>query len=199
MKPKTKRKRAPKTAPLPELPERPSPESFQGWSSSMSERERRIDQITDRMMQGAWLTGVSDKSFAEQWGMSPNTVRKMAAEASRMVRFRIRLDPEAQADARAQLIQLFQVIGAKAMGMGDAQGLRVALDAARAFGFYMGIEPAKRLEVETNANPFDGWTTEEKLAYAREGRRPRRAVRQLAALPAEAQAEERDDSTDRMH
>lgn len=163
------------------------PETLEAWQASRSERETRIEVIVDRMMQGAWLTGVSDKAFAKEWNLSPNTIRKMAAEASRMVRYQIRTDPEAQAEARARLIQLFEVIGAKAMGMGDAQGLRVALDAARAYGFYMGVEPAKRLSVESDAGPFEGWTTEEKLAFAKDGKRPKRAVGRLGPLLTEGE------------
>lgn len=156
-------------------------QTFNQWESSLSPRERRIEDIIAKMMQGAWLTGVSDHALAKEWNLSPNTVRKMSAEASRAVRFRLRDDPQAKEEARAQLLQTFEIIRAKAMAKGDSPGLRVALDASRAFGFYLGIEPAKRLDVTERADPFEGWTTDEKLAYSRDGRRPRRALAQLGA------------------
>jgi len=97
-----------------------------------------------------------------------------------MVRLMMKLDPKAQEEARAQLLQLFQVIRAKAMAKGDAPSLRVALDALRAYGFYLGIEPAKQLSV-TTPDPFQGWSTEEKLAFSRDGSRPRRAANGVMA------------------
>ena len=160
-------------------PVEPGAESFADWESALSPRERRIEEIVSKMMSGAWLSGVSDNAFAKEWNLSPNTVRKMAAEASRAVRFRLREDPVAKEEARAQLLQLFEVIRAKAMAKGDAPSLRVALDACRAYGFYLGIEPAKQLDVTERKDPFTGWTTDEKEAFARDGLRPRRAVNRI--------------------
>jgi hypothetical protein len=151
-------------------------DTFTAWESALSPRERRIEDIVTRMSNGAWLSGVSDRVLAKEWNLSPNTIRKMAAEASRAVRFRLREDPEGKADARAALLQTFEVIRAKAMAKGDAPSLRVALDASRAYGFYFGIEPAKRLDVTERVDQFEGWTTDEKLAFSRDGRRPRRAL-----------------------
>lgn len=170
----TKRKRS---KPAPPLPPKPSPETYRGWQNSLSEREKRIEEIFDHMMRGAWLTGVTEKHFAKRWRLSPNTIRKMSAEASRMVRKAIRTDPEAQADARAAMLQIFEVIRAKAMANGHPNGLRVALDATRAYGFYLGIEPAKRFDINPRVDEFEGWTPQEKLAYAETGRKPRRAAR----------------------
>ena len=163
------------TAPL-----EPDEETFSSWQQAMSPREKRIEDIVAKMMSGAWLSGVSDHTLAKEWNLSPNTVRKMSAEASRAVRFRLREDPAAKEEARAQLLQLFDVIRAKAMAKGDAPGLRVALDACRAYGFYLGIEPAKQLDVTERHDPFAGWSTEEKLAMAKDGRRPRKALARMA-------------------
>lgn len=160
-------------------PKRPEPGSYDEWQGALPPREKRVEDIVSKMMQGAWLSGVSDKALAQEWNLDPTTVRQMAAEASRMVRFRMRLDPKAQEEARAQLLQLFDVIRAKAMAKGDPASLRVALDALRAYGFYLGIEPAKQLTV-TQPDIFAGWTTEEKLAFSRDGSRPRRAANGVA-------------------
>jgi hypothetical protein len=167
--------RKPKPAPNPALPD----DSFTQWESRLSPRERRIEDIVGKMMAGAWLSGVSDHTLAKEWNLSPNTVRKMAAEASRAVRFRLREDPGAKEDARAMLLQTFEVIRAKAMAKGDAPSLRVALDASRAFGFYLGIEPAKQLDVTQRKDDFAGWSTEEKIEYSQTGRKPRRAMSKM--------------------
>jgi hypothetical protein len=158
---------------------KPAPGSLDQWESTLTEQEKRIEEIVAKMQAGAWLTGVSDRALSREWNVAPDTVRKQAAEASRIVRRRLREDPEAQKDARAQIIQTFEVIRAKAMAKGDPASLRVALDATRAFGFYIGVEPVKRLDVTERHDPVEGWSVEEMIAYAREGKRPRqRAIRE---------------------
>lgn len=150
------------------------------------------------MCRGQWLAGVSDKMLAGQWKVTPDAVRKVSAEASRVLRRRLREDPDAQQEARAQMLQLFEVIRAKGMANGDAPSLRVALDALRAYGFYLGIEPAKKLEVANRGTPLDGWTLEQKLAYAERGEQPRRADRKtFRALNATPPAD--GDSTESVH
>jgi len=164
------RKRKP--APKPAAP----PGTHDAWEASLTELDRRVEEIVLKMQSGAWLTGVSDRALAREWNVAPDTVRKAAAEASRTVRRRLREDPKAQAEARAQILQTFEVIRAKAMAKGDPASLRVALDATRAFGFYLGVEPAKKLDVTERRDPVEDWSVEEKLAYARDGTRPRRAL-----------------------
>jgi hypothetical protein len=155
------------------------PGTHDAWQASLTEVDRRVEEIIHRMQSGAWLTGVSDGVLAREWNIAPATVRKAAAEASRLVRRRLREDPIAQAEARAQILQTFEVIRAKAMAKGDANSLRVALDATRAYGFYLGVEPAKKLDVTERHDPVEGWSVEEKIAYAEEGKRPRRALNRI--------------------
>jgi hypothetical protein len=158
----------------------PRPGTHAHWLQGLDEKERRIEEIAAKMQQGAWLSGVSDRALAKEWDCDPNTVRKYAAEASRQLRKLLRMDPESQKEALAQILQTFEVIRAKAMAKGDPAALRVALDATRAFGFYMGIEPAQKLETTERHDPFDGWTVQEKLAFANDGTKPKRALRRLA-------------------
>lgn len=178
---KKRRSRKRKAEPALELEAPPDPDSYDGWEGSLTPKEKRVEEIISKMMQGAWLMGVSDRALAKEWNVAPSTVRNYSAEASRVVRMRLRDDPKAQAEARAQLLQLFEVIRAKAMAKGDPASLRVALDASRAYGFYLGIEPAKQLDVTQRQDPFHGWTTEEKLAFSRDGLRPRRAANAVMA------------------
>ena len=159
---------------------RADPETFEGWQAGLTETEKRVDEIVHRMQSGVWLSGVSVRALAKEWNITPDRVHKLAAEASRRLRLLLREDPAALKEAKAAVVQTFEVIRAKAMAMNDAQGLRVALDATRALGFYLGVEPAKQVDVGHRADPFEGWSTEEKLAFSRDGSRPRRALRQLA-------------------
>lgn len=159
------------------------------WEASLTPVELRIDIIVQKMQSGAWLAGVSERALAKEWDVSPITVRGLAAEANRKIRAMLRDDPEAQKEARAAILQTFEVIRAKAMAKGDPASLRVALDATRAYGFYLGIEPAKRLDVANRTDPFEGWTTDEKLAFSRDGRRPRRAMNRVAETERNGDAE----------
>lgn len=158
----------------------PRPGTHAHYWAALDEKERRIEEIAAKMQSGAWLSGVSDRALAKEWDCDPNTVRKYAAEASRQLRKMLRMDPNAQKEALAQILQTFEVIRAKAMAKNSEQGLRVALDATRAFGFYMGIEPAQKLETTERHDPFAGWSVEEKLAFANDGTKPKRAMRRLA-------------------
>jgi hypothetical protein len=168
------------SAPAPSsTPARAEP-SYEDWVRGLTLREQRVEEVLDLMSRGSWLSGVSDKMLAKKWGVVPANVRAIAAEANRIIRMRLREDPQAKLELRASLLVNFEAIRAKAMIKGDAPSLRVALDALRAIGFYTGIEPAKRLDIHERHDPFEGWTTEEKLAYSRDGRRPRRAFNQFS-------------------
>jgi hypothetical protein len=164
-----------------ELVATPAPGSFTEYELGLTDTEKRVDEIVQKMLSGAWLSGVSERALAKAWNVAPGTVRKLAVEASRAVKRYIRTDKDAQEEARAQVIQTFEVIRAKAMAKGDPQSLRVALDATRALGFYMGVEPAKKLDVTQRDTAFmDGWTPEEKLAYSQGGESARRQIRSAA-------------------
>lgn len=179
---KAPKRKAPKRKALriePAASARPDPSSYDGWHGKLTETERRVDDIVQKMQSGAWLSGVSERALAKEWNISPISVRHAAVEASRVIRRSMRTDPAAREEGRAQVMQTFEVIRAKAMAKGDPQSLRVALDATRALGFYMGVEPAKQLDIGRRDDPFEGWTTDEKLAFSRDGSRPRRAVREV--------------------
>jgi hypothetical protein len=183
-KPKQRERKPRAAAPIPvQPPEPPAPGSFDHWEGKLTDTERRVDAIVQRMQQGAWLSGVSERALAKEWNISPTTVRHHAVEAGRVIRRALRDDPEAQKDCRAAIVQTFEVIRAKAMAKGDPASLRVALDATRALGFYMGVEPAKKLDVTEHHDPFEGWSPAELEAFAVGGTQARRAVRVSAALP----------------
>ncbi len=64
------------------------------------------------------------------------------------------------------------------MAQGDAASLRVALEALRAYGSYLGLEPVRHVTVQ-QVDAFEGWSTEEKLTFASTGKRPRRTPEKL--------------------
>lgn len=160
-------------------PAEPVEPSYAATMAGLTVREQRVAEVVRMMSRGAWLSGVTDELLAQKWNCDPSNVRKISAEANRVIRLRLRDDPEAQKEARALLLQNIETIRAKAMGNGDPQSLRVALDALRAYGFYLGIEPAKKLDVTERHDPMQGWSLSEKLAYAKDGRRPRRALERM--------------------
>jgi hypothetical protein len=179
----------------------PRPKTFERWEGALTQREAHIEEIITKMQSGAWLTGVSDRTLAKEWNLDPATVRHYAAEASRAIRRRLRDTPEAKEEARAQVLQLFEVIRAKAMANGDSSSLRVALEATRLYGYYLGLEPAKRLDVtERGDDFFAGWTTEEKLAFSRDGVQPTgRAKRALRSIITTEGNGVDDDPTEPRH
>lgn len=150
-----KRKRAPKRAPTPV----PANE-FDVWKASLTPREQRIDEVLRMMSQGQWMTGVSHRQLAEKWGMHPDTVAAIAAEANRLLRRTFREDKDGRAEARAAILQTFEVVRVRGMLGGSAPHLRVALDATECLGRYLGLEPPKRLEVG-QPDEFEGLTDEQ--------------------------------------
>ncbi len=193
--PKTKRSASPpsrrassRSAPSTEVAKsEPKPElapgeaaSFKEWDGRLNPTERIVDEIVEYMANGQWLGSVSEREIAKKHDLSPETLRRYSAEANRVLRRRLREDPELNIEARFELLHTFRVI--RALGMKDATagGLGVALNASRALGFYLGIEPARRHEVEHSVDEFGEWTEDELEAYGKDGKLPRRALRFVA-------------------
>lgn len=153
----------------PELPRPPT--EFEQWQGTLTPRERRVDEIVQLMAAGRWAAGASHRLLAEQWGVHPGTVEHMAAEANRQIRltFRHDRDPEARKDAVAMALQTFEAIKIRGLLDGTPAGLRVALEAAKTFGFYMGIEPAKNVRVRGDGDELDKLTDEQLEEVAAHG------------------------------
>lgn len=158
--------------------------TFEQWQSGLTQNERRLDDIVQKMLAGAWLPGVSDRAFAKEWAVTPGHVRRLSAEANRQIRKQLREDPEACAEAKAELLQTFRVIRAKGMlaaqtadnhGRIDTGGLRVALEATKALGTYLGLEPPRRVQV-SESDPFADWSDEQLERFADTGERPDRSA-----------------------
>lgn len=166
---------------LPPLPKRPPPSppaaatppvetDYTRWEASLTPAERRIEQITDLMLAGRWLSGQSDKLLAQDWGCTPSYVRGLAAEASRGLRRFVRdQDPEFRADRRAELVALFGAVARRAMLMNTPNALRVVLQAGELQGRYLGVEPPRSLNVNHDPDGFGNLTDEQLERFASGG------------------------------
>lgn len=152
---------------------------YQAWLSSLSDGEAKVEHIIDMMAQGRWLTNVSDKALAQEWGVGPSYVRQLATEASHSIRRLVRETTDQKDALFARLLQTMDVIRAKALINGSPAALRVALDATCTYARYLGLEPIKRVEVHEPGTEFDGWSTEELDAFAM--RKGRAALRRVSA------------------
>lgn len=145
---------------------------YEAWLASLSDGEAKVEHIIDMMAQGRWLTNVSDKALAQEWGVGPSYVRQLATEASHSIRRLVRETTDQKASLFARLLQTMDVIRAKALINGSPAALRVALDATCTYARYLGLEPIKRVEVHEPGDEFNGWSNEELDAFAmRKGRR----------------------------
>lgn len=118
-----------------------------GSPAETTEVERLVDQIVQRMLRGAWITGESHRELAQEFGISVRTIETHACEASRTVKllFRWLDDPQATRD---WALQSFARIAAKAEELGDAQGYSVAINGAKALAEYTIQKPSSKLEIE---------------------------------------------------
>src|SRR6187549_270561 len=103
-----------------------TPSDFDRWQASLTPAEARIEQITDLMLAGRWVSGQYDKLLAKEWGFSPSYVRSLSAEAYRgLRRFMRDQDVDFRDERRAELVALFAAVGRRAMLMNTPNALRV--------------------------------------------------------------------------
>lgn len=135
--------------------------------------EKRIDEIVNLMRHGEWEAGKSDDMLANLWGLASASVRGLATEANRIIRREVRERFENKDALLDDLRGSFARLAAKAERLGTAHGLKVAQDGLDRLADYTGLKPA--LKVETNKDPFAGWTDEELALYSATGKKPARA------------------------
>lgn len=75
-----------------------------------------VKDCLDLMTSGRWVTGQSHLEVADRHGVHPETVKKWATNASRIIRFAIEGDRE---DIRARMLATLDTIVAKAMTTQD--------------------------------------------------------------------------------
>ena len=157
------------------------PQTFKQWEAGLTVQERRIEEIVQMMAQNEWLPRVSERELAKKWNVTPSTVRNISAEANRQLRKMLREDETMREETRAELIQTFRVIQKKGFECFDPQGLRVALEATKALGLYMGLEPPKQVELG-GPDAFEDMSDEELDKFIDTGKRAnRKAIKRLGA------------------
>jgi hypothetical protein len=154
----------------------PREQTYDDWQSTLTITERRIDEVVQYMSEGRYVAGSTTRVLAKQWNVSLSYAERLCAEASRVMRRMVRESPDFVEECRAEVITTFRAIRARALmeaGKGSASHLMVALHANRLFGFYVGIEPAKKLDhTERKVHRFEGWSREQVLHFLRTGERP---------------------------
>jgi hypothetical protein len=149
--------------------EQPStPSEFEQWQSALTPREQRVAQVLQMMQAGEWNAGSSHLALAQKWGVHPGTVEHVAAEANRLLRHAFRSDPDARAEALAECLTTFRTVRLRMLANGSVAAMRVALDAAEAFGRYNGVEPPKNVKLSTT-DEFDDLTDEQLALVAEQG------------------------------
>jgi hypothetical protein len=138
------------------------------WRASLTPREQRVDEVLALMQAGEWHPGRTHQRLAMKWGVNPGTVEHIAAEANRLLRHAFRSNPEARDAALAECLTTFRTVRLRCLANGTVAALRVALDAAEAFGRYNGIEPPKNVKLSTQ-DEFDALTDEQLALVAEQG------------------------------
>ena len=146
-------------------------EAFEQWWDGLPISEQRLQTIMDMMATGRWLSNVSHKMLAHQWGLTPAAVASLAKEAARTIARVAAETPEQRDEILGEILRTFQLVRAKALGLGDANGLRVALEATKLYGQWLGMEPMPALPTRSR-DDLDNWTEEELKAFIAEGRDP---------------------------
>lgn len=151
------------------------------WQASRTPREQRIDVVLQLMQSGAWEPGRSHQALAQKWGVHPGTVEHIASEANRLLRHAFRSNPQARDEALAEVLFTFRTVRLRMLENGSVAAMKVALDAAEAFGRYNGIEPPKNVKL-TSQDEFEGLTDEQLAAVVEGGVEALRVVREGEAV-----------------
>ena len=128
--------------------------------------EQRIAAIVDLMTSLRYHAGLTPDALAQEWGLTPNTVRGLTAEAHRIVRAAV-CDPD----------QVAQDIGARLQTIMAEGSDRDAILAGRVWAEVAGALAPKQVEIRHET------TMSEAELRERLGQLAARA-RELAAVPA---------------
>lgn len=106
-----------------------------------------VRDCLDLMTAGTWVTGTSHRDIADKHGVHPDTVKKWATNASRIIRFAIEGDAE---DIRARMLATLDTIVKKAMTTRDVFTTRTGDDIETRFYDAPNL-PAAISAIETQA------------------------------------------------
>jgi hypothetical protein len=126
------------------------------------------------LVEGRWLTGVSDQKLAEEHGLSVPRIRAISSESARMLRLLLEETDESKANFKARAFATFERLAQKAEDCKSAQGYGVALEAVKTHLEYLGMQPPKKVVNAKTADEFGDWTEEELAAFVERGEKPKR-------------------------
>lgn len=131
-----------------------------------------VRKCVDLMVTGQWVPGASHVALAEEFGVSPVTVKDWATSASRVIRLAVEA-PEHREAIRSRLVATLDTVLSKALG-GSRPDLKCAVMALAEQGRLLGLVTQK---VDVTSKPsVAGLTKDEHRA-------------ELAKLRAEIDAE----------
>lgn len=131
-------------------------------AATPKETRRRVYRIAELMAAGEWSPDL-EPQLAAEWELAPGTIRKMTAEASRLLEY--------TTEDRQKLINLTRLRLQRILE--DDDNDRVA--AARTLLEHLG-ELRQFHMVRRQIDKFEGWTDQEIATFVETGVRPERLV-----------------------
>lgn len=124
------------------------------------DKEARIEAIVGLMSAGQWVTGLTFKQLAKQWGLTPEIVKADSAEASRVIHRQIQADPE----LKSRLMLTLEGLISRLSTATDPKSSRVAIEAIRTLGNMCGANAPAKTEVTLSVADFfsQGFTPDPK-------------------------------------
>jgi hypothetical protein len=122
-----------------------------GAPDSLNAREKpstkaeRIDFIVGLMADNRWVTGVTGRQLAKEWGCSYDTLRQDAAEASRF----FKLDPQEREARQARWHAKIESAQQAAMQMGRLEALGTLL---KLEGDHLGVFEAQKVDLNVSGS-----------------------------------------------
>jgi hypothetical protein len=133
-----------------------------------------------RLMASCRWTATTAEDLAAQWDCHISTVRRDAGEASRRIHEGIALDQDMRdlillgiQQCASDADKIVAMCGASNPGTA-VKATSVKLDALKALAGIAGCEAPRKVDVTMANTSFDGWTREEKEAFASTGELPSR-------------------------
>lgn len=134
------------------------------------EADKGVEKCIELMTGGQWVTGRSHRAVAEEFGVSPATVKDWATSASRVIRLAIEGDRE---EIRARMVATLETIIADSLNkhVVDPDGVvmpspegRTAVAAVETQAKLLGLVEQKH-RVEVNVQQYAKLTDEQMLEH----------------------------------
>lgn len=138
-------RRARQTATRPEASVRSRARAIPAASTVGSDRAERVEHIARLMASNLWRSGITNRELVAAWGVSLDTMKDYAAEASRIVRRDLGDSEEIRARAMVALEQL--AVDCRSLRKKHPSYVKAAVDAIGLMTGLGGCPPVTRTEV----------------------------------------------------